>query len=109
MRRLVLAVAVAVLAAVSACKDDPVAPRENATVIFRAAANCPTGTVELTLDGVVKGQYQMRPNSTVQSFGVAAGNHTAGAREIGGSGLAWLDLNFNVQANQTVTLNLPCP
>lgn len=95
------------LAAAPACKDDPVSPRTG-TVVFRADAECTTRTVELTLDGEVKGQFEMLPDATVKSFTVAEGAHTAGAREIGGEGLVWQDTDFTVRATETFTLNMLC-
>lgn len=107
MRTLAALALAAVLVALPACKDDPVSPRTG-TVVFRADAGCPNGTVELSLDGVVKGQYAMVPDATVQSFTVAAGPHTAGARQIGGAGLVWEDAEFTLQANTTFTLDMLC-
>jgi hypothetical protein len=106
MRSLLL---VLLIAGIAGCGRDPIAPPVSSTLIFRAASNCPTGTVELTVDDVVKGNYAMHPNATVKSFTVDAGAHTAEAREIGGSGLTWPRINFNVRENESFTLDMTCP
>lgn len=109
MRSLLLALLIASLAGIAGCGRDPVAPPVSSTLIFRASSSCPNGTVELTVDDVVKGNYAMFPNATVQSFTVEAGAHTAEAREIGGSGLAWPKIDFNVRENESFTLEMTCP
>jgi hypothetical protein len=107
MRLAALLFSAALLLTVQGCKDDPVSPRTG-TLIFRADAGCTARTVELTVDDVVKGQYAMHPATTVQSFTVTEGDHTAEAREIGGAGLAWSKTPFNVRPNETFTLNMLC-
>jgi hypothetical protein len=107
MRTLATLVLAVALLALPACKDDPVSPRTG-TVVFTADAACPNGTVELSLDGEVKGQFAMVPNATVQSFTIAEGAHTAGARQIGGAGLVWEDTDFTLQANTTFTIDMLC-
>lgn len=106
MRPLRLAATVATLVLLAACGGDPTRP-ETATLVFRADASCPTGAVELTVDDVVKGQFAMNPGSTIKSFTVSAGNHTAEARLVSGTG-GWDEVHFIVDANQTYTLNLVC-
>lgn len=106
MRTLLL---VLLIAGIAGCGRDPIAPPVSGTLIFRASSSCPAGTVELTVDDVVKGNYAMHPNTTVKSFTVDAGAHTAEARQIGGSGLTWPRIDFNVRENESFTLEMTCP
>ena len=106
MRPLLLAF---LIAGIAGCGRDPIAPPISSTLIFRAASNCPTGTVELTVDEVVKGSYSMFPNATVKSFTMQAGDHSAEARQVGGAGIVWEKAEFNVRENETFTLELMCP
>ncbi len=100
--------AVLLIAGIAACGRDPIAPPVSGTLIFRASSSCHTGTVELTVDDVVKGNYAMYPNATVKSFTVDAGAHSAEAREIGGSGLTWPRIDFNVRERESFTLDMTC-
>ena len=106
MRYLRIAATAAVLAILVACGGEPTKPKSG-TLVFRADAACPAGTVELTVDDVVKGQYAMSPGNTVQSFTVTAGNHSAEARMVSGGG-TWPKIQFVVPAEGTYTLNMTC-
>jgi len=91
----------------AACSDSS-GPSGQGTLVFSAASNCPNGIVELSIDKAVKGQYTMAPSATIQSFSVSAGQHTGGARQIGGQGFVWDSLAVIVPANRSVGLRLTC-
>ena len=106
MRPFRAAATAAVLLILAACGSEPT-KAQTGTLVFHADASCPSCTVELTVDDVVKGAYALHPGSTVQSFTVSAGNHTAEAQMTDGSGF-WPEVHFIVDADQTYTLSMQC-
>ena len=107
MKRLLIVAVMIALAGTAACKDGS-GPAGSGTLIFAADFDCPTGTVELSIDRTVRGQYAMHPGTTIQSFVVSSGQHTGSARMIGGQGFVWDSLAVIVPADRTVELRLIC-
>jgi hypothetical protein len=105
-------IAVFLLVAAAACGGDA-SPTEPApqfgTRTFRQdAATCTgTGVVELFVDGASQGRYTTGPGAQ-KDFQVAAGSHTTGAREIGGSNYVFPTQNVVVPANGTYITVLVC-
>lgn len=106
-RRRFIVVALAV--ALAACgKDSPTQPQKG-TLSFRTdPASCGAGTVELFIDGVSQGAFVFNPPGSFRDFEVTAGSHTAGAKEVGGTGLIFPSATVTVPANGKYTQVLIC-
>jgi hypothetical protein len=107
LRHLILLCALAV----SACGgDESTGPTvQNGTLRFVLdQVTCTgSGSLELFIDATSQGTYSFSPGVS-RSFTVQAGSHTAGAREIGGSGYAWPTGTVTVPVNNIYSLSLTC-
>lgn len=106
-RALVVASLLAFVA--TGCGGDSNGPPTNGTLVFKTdASTCGRGIVELFIDGSTQGQFVFDPGMA-RPFSVDAGNHTAGAREIGGTGVMFATSNVDVPPNGSFTYLLICP
>ena len=110
MRRLVLGLAVILVAGCSKGDSAPTAPA-NGFVIFKLDASTCTapGTVTITfsIDGSTVGSATLAGGQSSPVYTVAAGSHVLGAR-IANTTFAWGNISATVPSNTTFTAVLPC-
>ena len=110
MHRLVLGLALILVAGCSKGDSAPTAPA-NGFVVFKLDASTCTfpGTVTLTfsIDGSTVGSATLATGQPSPAFTVAAGSHVLGAR-IANTTLAWGNISANVPSNTTFTAVLQC-
>lgn len=95
---------------INACGGDSTGPTvQNGTLRFVLdQVTCTgSGNIELFVDATSQGSYAFTPGAE-RSFTVAAGSHTAGAREVGGSAYIWPTQTVSVPVNNTYNLSLTC-
>ena len=90
------------------CGGDSTGPGQDGTLNVRFdAQTCNAGQAEVFVDGATKGSYAWQPG-VGRDFGVVAGQHTVGAREIGGTLFVWPPLTVTVPAGGVYNAIFTC-